>query len=134
MATQFTANAEECLQLHCVERYSEPSLGEINVIQAKVCVNQAIDPECLLCFSQHSPDAAVAHSVHLRVSVCPCVVLSFFLHVTCTDDPHRLKCAIKSQVRSQVIVHPCRRIVEQIVDGPVPQKSGTCCHSVTSQT
>ena len=43
MATQFTATehlndpghlSEECLHLHCVERYSEPSLEEINVFQA----------------------------------------------------------------------------------------------------
>ena len=43
MATQFTAIAhqnnpghlsEECLQLHCVERYSEPLLEEIDMFQA----------------------------------------------------------------------------------------------------
>ena len=43
MATQFTASedlndpghlSEEYLQLHCVERHSEPSLEEINVFQA----------------------------------------------------------------------------------------------------
>ena len=38
-----------------------------------------------------------------RVCLSPCVVLSVFLHVTCTDDPHRLKCAIKSQVIPQLI-------------------------------
>ena len=59
MATQFTASVsismtldihlspEECLQvhmiceLHCVERYSELLLAEINVFQARACVNQA---------------------------------------------------------------------------------------------
>ena len=43
MATQFTASehlndaghlSEECLQLHCVERYSELLLEKINVLQA----------------------------------------------------------------------------------------------------
>ena len=43
MATQFTASerlkdpghlSDECLQLHCVERYSEHALEEINVLQA----------------------------------------------------------------------------------------------------
>ena len=67
----------------------------------------------------------------LRVSSSLCVVLSFFLHVTCTDDPHRLKCAIKSQVRSQLIpvsihaiaslnkllTHQCLRNLEHIVIG-----------------
>ena len=33
--------SEECLQLHCVEGYAEPSLEEINVLQAGACVNQA---------------------------------------------------------------------------------------------
>ena len=43
MATQFTASehpsdpghlSEECLQLHCVEPYSETLLEEINALQA----------------------------------------------------------------------------------------------------
>ena len=45
----------------------------------------------------------------LRI-VCTCAYLfvrvlffSSFLHVTCTDDPHRLKCAIKSQIFPQLI-------------------------------
>ena len=38
-----------------------------------------------------------------RICLSPCVVLSFFLHVTCTDDPHRHKCAIKTQVIPQLI-------------------------------
>ena len=32
---------KECPQLHCVERYSEPLLEEIIVLQAWACVNQA---------------------------------------------------------------------------------------------
>ena len=90
----------------------------------------------LMCLSKQSPDAVVAHSVQLRVSVCLRVLFSvFFLHVTCTDDPHRLKCAINAQIRSQLnfIVHPCIRIVEQIVDVPVSQNFGTCCYWIISQ-
>ena len=56
-----------------------------------------------MCLSKHSPDAVVAHIVQLRAFVClPVCVLSFFFAlVKGADDPHRLKRATKSQVRSQ---------------------------------
>ena len=72
--------------------------------------------------SKHSPDADVAP---VRICLSSCVVLSFF--VTCTDDPHRLKRVLKSQVRSQLIylsivelivdVPQCLRILELVISG-----------------
>ena len=60
----------------------------------------------LLCLSKHSPDAVVAHfCAPARICLSPCVVLSFFLHVTRTDDPHRCKRSIKSQ--NQITAHFC---------------------------
>ena len=57
-----------------------------------------------MCLSKHSPDAVVAHVVHLRLFVCFLVMFSVSIAlVTCIDDPHRLKCATKTQVRSQHI-------------------------------
>ena len=53
-----------------------------------------------MCLSKHCSDAVVAHSVHLSIVVCLPVMVSVLLaRVTCTDDPHRVKRAIKSQVR-----------------------------------
>ena len=40
---------------------------------------------------------------------------------------------VSNQITAHLVVHPCSRIVEQIVDVPVPQNSGTDCHWITSQ-
>ena len=85
-----------------------------------------------MCLSKHSPDAAVAHVVHLRLFVCFLVMFSVSIAlVTCIDDPHRLKCATKTQVRSKhnsLSIHAvatlnksltfqCLRILEHIIIG-----------------
>ena len=38
-----------------------------------------------------------------RICLSVCCSQFFFLRVTCTDDPHGLKCAIKSQVIPQLV-------------------------------
>ena len=40
---------------------------------------------------------------------------------------------VSSQITAHLIVHPCSRIVEEIVAVPVPQNSGTLCHWIRSQ-
>ena len=75
----------------------------------------------------------------LRI-LCTCSYLFIFLccsqfllaFVTCTDDPHRLKRVLKSQVRSQLIylsivelivdVPQCFRILEQVIIDHIANK------------
>ena len=103
-------------------------LRKINVFQAGACVNQTIGSRALMCLSKHSPDAVVAQLLHLRAFVC---LLLFFS----ASSSHRLKRAIQvsNQVTAPLIVHPCNRIVEQIVDVPMPQNSGTLIGSHRKQ-
>ena len=91
-----TLDSEECLQLHCVERQSEPLLEEINVFQASACESDRLIQSVVVLVEAQSRRSL------LRI-LCTCAYLFVSLccsHVTCTDDPHRLKCAIKSQVIS----------------------------------
>ena len=70
-----------------------------------------------------------------RICVSLCCSQFLLALVTCTDDPHRYKRAIKSQVRSQLIslsIHAVC-IVEQIVDAPMPQNSETDYRWIASQ-
>ena len=90
-----------------------------------------IDPECW-CSCQSTVPTQLLHILctcaHLFVFLC---CSQFLLALVTSDDPHRLKRAIKSQVRSQLIslsipaveslnkmlTSQCLRILEQIIFG-----------------
>ena len=146
MVTQFTASehlndpghlSEVCLMLHCVERLSGPLLEENQRVSGwSLCESNHWIQSVDVLVEAQSPTQLLrscSTCAHLFVSFC----FSQFLLalVTCTDDPHRLKRAIQvsNQVTAPLIVHPCNRIVEQIVDVPMPQNSGTLIGSHRKQ-
>ena len=80
-----------------------------------MCI-RPIDPECCCACRSTVPTQLLrmlCTCAYPFVSLC-CARFLLAL-VTCTDDPHRPKCATKSKVTATVIVHPCNRIIEQII-------------------
>ena len=118
----------------CVEQYSEPLILEINV--SCLCESgpliQSVDV-CVKAQSRRSCCAFLCTCAYVFVSLC-CSQFPLAL-VTCTDDPHRLKRAIKTQVRSQLIslsIHAVASL-NKIVGVPVPRNSETHGHWITTQ-
>ena len=71
-------------ELHCVERCLELLLRKSMCFRHEL-VNQANLPRVLMCLSKHSPDAVVAHFVHVRAFVCLPVLFSVS---PCIRDMH----------------------------------------------
>ena len=82
-----------------------------------------------MCLSEYSPDAVLAHFVHLRAFPVSSCTRDMHSRSTSTQAYHQ----VSRQTAAHLIIHPCSRIVEQIVDVPVPQNPGTHCHWITSQ-
>ena len=81
MASQFTASEH----LNALDISSESMSTRQRLASLRACVNQADSSIVLMCSSKHSPDAVVAHVVHLRVFVCLPVMFSVS---SCTCHMH----------------------------------------------
>ena len=77
--------------------------GNQRVSGLSLCESGRLIQSVVMLVEAQSRRSCCAFCAPACICLSPCVVLNFFLHVTCTDDPHRLKCAIKSQVIPQLI-------------------------------
>ena len=77
-------------------------LRKSTCFRLELCVNQADrSREFVVLVEAQSRRSCCAFCALARICLSVCCSQFFFLQVTCTDDPHRLKCATKSQVIPQ---------------------------------
>ena len=127
-------SSDECLQVHDFASFIVWSSTRNLHLRKSACFSMRLCESGQLIQSVEAlvKSTVPTHFLHLRVCACLPVLFSVLLAlVTCTDDPHRLKRAIKTHFRSQLIslsthavasmnkslTSKCLRILEHIFIG-----------------